>query len=443
MRPGNSRANRRSLAEHSRFRPRRARERAGREEYGARETRASFLHDLGRKRLEEPFVPPAVARHDEHRALAEDVGGEEAHHGEESLVVGADERVVEEKRHPRRARAEIAKSREARRQVKLLARAGREAGPDLGPSSRRVPRARAPRARDRRRTRALRTASARWRGSRARRFASRGESRRTRTTPPPPEWRARGRARPERGPRGRGTPRRSRDPPRRRAPSRRLRGRHPRARARPRRARSRRPPSPCGRHRPARRAASGVSGSASASGSTPRREESRAAFFVETGESRREIRLLPLARALAPRRKLVLEKPSEARGLAAPGLHGEETLGQRERTEERPSGPPRPEAAFRSRSDPLPPGRDAPSRARELPRASGPPASRGRDRRGGRARVRPPREWEALREAREARDAAEGPLRATEGALSRRRGAPSRRRAAAAAPRRRARGGAP
>ena len=44
-------------------------------------------------------MPPAVAGHDEDGALAENVRGEEAHHGEESLVVGAHERVVEEERH--------------------------------------------------------------------------------------------------------------------------------------------------------------------------------------------------------------------------------------------------------------------------------------------------------------------------------------------------------
>ena len=76
-------------------------------------------------------MPPAVAGNDEDRALAEDLGREKAHDGDETLVVGADERVVEEERDARGPRAEVAEGREPGREVELLARARRQARLDL------------------------------------------------------------------------------------------------------------------------------------------------------------------------------------------------------------------------------------------------------------------------------------------------------------------------
>src|SRR5450756_1138224 len=120
------RANRRSLAEPLLLR---TRQMLGGQPRGIRGQRDAGqpLGDVGRERRQKPLVPPGVTRHDEHRALAEDVRGEEAHHGEEALVVRAGERPVEEKRHARHPRAEVPQGREARRQVQLLARAGRKA----------------------------------------------------------------------------------------------------------------------------------------------------------------------------------------------------------------------------------------------------------------------------------------------------------------------------
>ena len=165
-------------------------------------------------------MPPAVAGDEEDRPLARTFVARNLITGHESLVVGADERVVEEERDALGARSEVPERREPRGQVQLLARAGRERA--LSSVSRR--RGRPSRATSSERSSANSSASY---GS-APRLENRprgpGEPAPEiavgRPSPPRSGRPARGRGRRGRGARARGAPRPRRAPPRRRGPAR-------------------------------------------------------------------------------------------------------------------------------------------------------------------------------------------------------------------------------